>query len=78
MSPQNFEKILNGPNGILRAGAWGTLIHKIRKSRGTVPLNIELDLQSLFGLHVHSCSHWLRPCNPSPPHLGLYVRGPYW
>jgi hypothetical protein len=22
-------------------------------------LNMELDLQSLFGLHVHSCSHWL-------------------
>ncbi len=21
----------------------------------------------LFGLHVHSCSHWLRPRNPSPP-----------
>jgi hypothetical protein len=21
----------------------------------------------LFGLHVHSCSHWLRPNNPSPP-----------
>jgi hypothetical protein len=25
---------------------------------------MELDLQSLFGLHVHSCSHWLRPRNP--------------
>jgi hypothetical protein len=25
-------------------------------------LNMELDLQSLFGLHVHSCTHWLRPC----------------
>ncbi len=24
-------------------------------------LNMELDLQSLFGLHVHSCTHWLRP-----------------
>ncbi len=30
-------------------------------------LNIELDLQSLFGLHVHSCTHWLRPRNPPPP-----------
>ncbi len=24
-------------------------------------LNMELELQSLFGLHVHSCTHWLRP-----------------
>jgi hypothetical protein len=30
-------------------------------------LNIELDLQSLFGLHVYSCPHWLRPRNPVPP-----------
>ncbi len=30
-------------------------------------LNAELDLQSLFGLHVHSCTHWLRPHNPSAP-----------
>jgi hypothetical protein len=29
-------------------------------------LNIELDLQSLFGLLVHSCNHWLGPRNPSP------------
>jgi hypothetical protein len=25
----------------------------------TVPLNMELDLQSLFGLHVNSCTHLL-------------------
>ncbi len=30
-------------------------------------LNTELDLLSLFGLHVHSCTEWLRPCNPPPP-----------
>ena len=30
-------------------------------------LNMELDLQSLFGLHVHSCTLWLRPRNPPPP-----------
>ncbi len=29
-------------------------------------LNMELDLQSLFGLHVHSCTLWLRPHNPPP------------
>jgi hypothetical protein len=40
-------------------------------------LNMELDLQSLFGLHVHSCTHWLRPRNP-PPHLGSsHIRGRY-
>jgi hypothetical protein len=38
-------------------------------------LNMELDLQSFFGLQVHSCTHWLRPCNsPLPPHLGSYTR----
>jgi hypothetical protein len=30
-------------------------------------LNMELDIQSLFRLHVHSCSHWLSPRNPPPP-----------
>jgi hypothetical protein len=36
---------------------------------------MELDLQSLFGLHVHSCTHWLRPRNPHPLplHLGSYT-----
>jgi hypothetical protein len=28
---------------------------------------MELDLQSLFGLHVHSYTHWLRPRNPAQP-----------
>ncbi len=28
---------------------------------------MELVLQSLFGLHVHSCTHWLRSLNPPPP-----------
>ncbi len=39
---------------------------KVRNHR----LNMELDLQSLFGLHVHSCTHLLRPRN-SPPPLAL-------
>jgi hypothetical protein len=29
--------------------------------------NMGLDLQSLFGLHVHSCTHCLRPRTPLPP-----------
>ncbi len=43
---------------------------------------MELDLQSLFRLHVHSFTHWVRPRNPLPPtlpHLGSdTVRGRYW
>ncbi len=37
---------------------------------------MELDLQSLFELHVHSCSRWLRDRNPPPssPQLGSYTR----
>ncbi len=34
---------------------------------------VTVDLQSLFGLNVHTCTHWLRPRNP-PPHLGSYTR----
>ncbi len=39
-------------------------------------LNMELDLQSLFWLHVHSCTHWLRDraSPPPPPHLGSKAR----
>jgi hypothetical protein len=37
-------------------------------------LNMELDLQILFGFHVHSCNHWLRPLTPIPPQLGSYTR----
>jgi hypothetical protein len=47
--------------------------------------NMEVDLQSLFGLHVtcdvHSCTHWLRPRTPPPPphpppnQLGLVYEG---
>jgi hypothetical protein len=40
-------------------------------------LNMEFDLQSLFRLHVHSCSHWLFPRNPNllPPAFGLIYEG---
>jgi hypothetical protein len=39
--------------------------------------NMELDLQSLFMLHVHSCTNWpetLPATPPPPPHLGSYTR----
>ncbi len=38
--------------------------------RSSHRLNMELDLQSLFGLHVHSCTHWLSPRRP-PTTFGL-------
>ncbi len=40
-------------------------------------LNMDIDLPSLLWLHVHSCTHWLRPRKtplPQPPHLGSYTR----
>jgi hypothetical protein len=40
-------------------------------------LNMDSDLQSLFGLHVHNCTHWLRPPQTHHltfPHLGSYTR----
>ncbi len=39
-------------------------------------LNMELDLQNLFGLHVHvhSCTRWLRPRNyPLSTAFGLII-----
>jgi hypothetical protein len=41
-----------------------------------IGLNMELHLQSFYGLHVNNCTHLLRPRNPHPPrpHLGSYTR----
>jgi hypothetical protein len=36
---------------------------------------MELDLQSLFAPHLHSCTHWLRHRNPPPPLFGLIYEG---
>ncbi len=49
--------------------------------RRTAQVNMELDLQSLFGHHMSSCTHWLRSCNPPPPPpptIWAHVRGRYW
>ncbi len=46
-----------------------------------IGLNMELDLQNLFGLYMHSCTHTLRPRNhPPPPPLRIWahIRGRYW
>ncbi len=38
-------------------------------------LNMELVPQNLFGLHVHSCTHWLRPRNSPFPRFWLTHEG---
>ncbi len=49
------------------------VLYTVRQHR----LNTEIDLQSLFGLHVHSGTHWLRLCN-LPPEFELIYEGAYW
>ncbi len=39
---------------------------------------MELDLQRLFGLHVHSCTHWLGSRNTPPPGIWAHIRWCYW
>jgi hypothetical protein len=42
-------------------------------------LNMALDLQGLYGLHVHSCTHWIRPRNSlDTPRIWAHIRGRYW
>jgi hypothetical protein len=42
-------------------------------------LNMALDLQRLFGLYVHSCTHWLRRSQlPTSPRIWAHIRGRYW
>jgi len=39
-------------------------------------LNMVLEFEGLFGLHVYSCTHRLRPRNSSPPPaFGLIYEG---
>ncbi len=37
--------------------------------------SVEFDT-GVYGLHLHSCTHWMKPHNPPPPpkHLGSYTR----
>jgi hypothetical protein len=41
----------------------------------TCRLIMELDLQSLFGLHVYSCTHWLSTRNSPSPRIWAYIHG---
>ncbi len=58
---------------------WGEVeINRSRTVMITQRLNMELDLQSLFGL-LYSCTHWLGPSNSPPlPRIRAYIRGRYW
>ncbi len=48
-----------------------------QKKRRKHRLNMEKDLKSLFRLHVHSCTHLLRPRNSPPPCIWAHIRGCY-
>jgi hypothetical protein len=56
---------------------WVEVNHKGWES-STHKLNMEIDLQSVFRLHVHSCTHWLRPATPPLPRIWAHIRGRYW
>ncbi len=45
---------------------------------GFYRLNIELALQSLFGLYVHSCISLAETPPPPPPRIWAHIRGRYW
>jgi hypothetical protein len=63
------------PPSALSYGTFFELLFVLRVCL-THRFNMELDLQSLFGLHVHSCTHWLRPrYAPLPPAFGLIYEG---
>ncbi len=59
-------------------------LSNLRNTRYEVPqvklyLNMELDRQSLFGLHVYGCTHWLRPLKQTPTcRIWAHIRGRYW
>jgi hypothetical protein len=41
-------------------------------------LNMEIDLQSVFGHHVCSCTHYLTPATPTSPRIWAHITGRYW
>ncbi len=51
-------------------------VHKADQRPMNHRLNMELDIQSLFGLHVYSCTHWRR--TPPPPRTWAHIGGRYW
>jgi hypothetical protein len=63
---KNIENIFLGDLSFM------TVINGIHK----VMVKYGVRSSKFFGLHVHSCSHWLRP---SPiPRIWAHKRGRYW
>ncbi len=70
LAAENYEKV-----SAKAVVMWASSMQSDMKGF-THKLNMELDLQSLFGLHVHSSTHWLRPRNSPPsPAFGLIYEG---
>ncbi len=62
-------------------GSSGCVVLDKLRAPHAISLNlshIKLDLLSLFGLHAHSCTHWLRPRNSPNPLIWAHIRGRYW
>ncbi len=55
-------------------GRWNTNYTMLSQVKYCMALN----LQSLFGLHVHSCTHWLRPRNLTTTPIWAHILGRYW
>ncbi len=64
-SEQSVRHHYFGKRGFFNIGLrdWSATLSLLNKVCNSI--YYKLDLQSLFGLHVHSCTHWLRPRNPS-------------
>ncbi len=84
-----FSTASSGQTSLLpgRPGSWDLLEQRVLNYRARLSRHrmncllhqMELDLRSLFGLHVHSCSHCLRPRNSLPsPRFWAHKRGRYW
>ncbi len=70
----NFHSHLHQSSRTVRGGGYCTYSTSPFITK-TYRLNIEVDLQSLFGLLCIQLYSWLRPRNsPLPPH----IRGRYW
>jgi hypothetical protein len=69
--PATWHKPVLGPKNVVFS-----FLAPVVKSAERIPigLNMELDLQILFGLHVYSCNHWLRHRNlPPSPRIWAHI-----
>ncbi len=78
----NINKLVNLTNSVkhlhsITLGIYGVRLTGVADIRVMVFFCglMELDLKSLFGLHVYSCTHWL--ITPLP-RIWAHIRGRYW